>query len=108
MDLTIRLDEPQTHLLRAHATAKGQSPEQAAQEIVESELAKRADDERWAPLNDRRVALIEKARQTGLAAEESAELDGLQAALDARLEAVDLRRIALMERAVARMQGVAP
>ena len=106
MNLTISLEEPLASQLRAAASARSLSPEQAARDILGTALGKIADEERWRPLNQRRHELIRKSREHSFTAEERSELDQLQAVLDAKLEPVDEQMIAAAESMFQRAKGL--
>jgi hypothetical protein len=97
MNLTISLDEALAEQLRRRASAQDLSPEQAARELLGHALHRIAEEEAWGLSNQRRAALLQKARSLGLTAEEARELDRLQAAIDQRLEATDRQLLAVAE-----------
>lgn len=97
MDLMISLDEPLAARLRQEASARHLTPEQAAAELLGRALDELAQEAAWRQVNRRRGDLLRKARDAGLTAEESRELDQLQAAVDQSLAPRDLQLIEMAE-----------
>jgi hypothetical protein len=98
MNLTISLDGLFAEQLTKKAAARNLSPEQAAREIIQEALVRSIENERWQPLNGRRVELIRESIRRVLTDEEAQELQRLEAEADALAAPFDRQLLATAER----------
>ena len=89
MTLTIQLDNSLIAQLKKKASSAQLPIEELATQLLADAIARLDSAERWAPQNQRRLALIHKSVSATLSEAEQIELDTLQLALDQQLDSVD-------------------